>query len=100
VGYLSQLTDSAVVPIAQELVNEGKIFNYGMLTHSWGDEWNVVYYYVVENHQAFLSFWGEFVSRIQERHPNLFSEFQARCSEHRDNIHGHSAFTGPPPAGP
>jgi hypothetical protein len=100
VGYISQLTDSAVVPIVQELVNEGKIFNYGLLTHNWGDEWNVVYYYVVENHQSFLNFWSDFVSRVQVRHPGLFSEFQARCSEHRDNIYGHAAFTGPPPAGP
>lgn len=100
VGYLAQLTDSAVVPIAQELVNEGKIFNYGMMTHNWGDEWNVVYYYVVENQTAFLAFWSDFVARVSERHPTLFNEFQARCSEHRDNIYGHSAFTGPPSTGP
>lgn len=95
VSYLTQLTDSAVVPIAQELVNEGKIFNYGLMTHSWGDEWNVVYYYVVENQDAFFSFWSEFVSRIQERHPDLFGEFQSRCSEHKDSIYGHAAFTAP-----
>ena len=100
VGYLARLTDSAVVPIAQELVNEGMIFNYGLMTHNWGDEWNVVYYYVAESHRAFLDFWSEFVSRIQQRHPDLFGEFQERCSEHKDNIYGHSAFTGPPPAGP
>ena len=45
----SHLTNSGV-EYPSRLVNEGKIFNYGMLTHSWGDEWNVVYYYVVENH--------------------------------------------------
>ncbi|NNG15115.1 MAG: hypothetical protein HKM89_01455 [Gemmatimonadales bacterium] len=100
VGYLTQLTDSAVVPIAQELVNEGKIFNYGMMTHSWGDEWNVAYYYVVENQQAFFDFWSEFVSRVSERHPNLFNEFQARCSEHKDSIYGHAAFTAPAQAPP
>ncbi len=96
VGDIVRMTDSAVVPIAQELVNEGKIFNYGLMTHDWGDEWNVVYYYVVESHEAFLGFWNEFVSRIQQRHPTLFGEFLSRCSEHKDNIYGHAAFTGPP----
>ena len=96
VGDIIQMTDSAIVPIAQEMVNEGKLFNYGLMTHDWGDEWNVVYYYVVEDHRAFLNFWDDFVSRIVQRHPTLFGEFLARCSEHKDNIYGHSAFTGPP----
>ncbi len=96
VGYITQLTDSAVVPIVQGMVNEGKIFNYGLMTHRWGDEWNVVYYYVVANRDAFFAFWDDFVARVQQAHPTLFSEFQKRCSEHKDSIYGHAAFTSPP----
>lgn len=42
VPQIRQLTDSLWTPIAQELVNEGKLQAAGSAYHSWGDEWNVV----------------------------------------------------------
>lgn len=42
-GDLRAFADSAWIPIAQELVNEGKLIAAGSAFHSWGDEWNVIY---------------------------------------------------------
>ena len=46
--------DSATIPIAQELVNEGKLWAAGTAYHAWGDEWNVVNWYTAETMSGFL----------------------------------------------
>jgi hypothetical protein len=76
-------------PIAQELIDEGMLLDYGLLTHSWGDEWNLVDYYVTETSQAFQTAWAELVRRVQARDPdgNMFEEFAELCPRHKDNIY-------------
>jgi hypothetical protein len=49
VGEIRAFVDSAFAPVAQELVNEGKIMGFHSAFHAWGDEWNVVYFYVAES---------------------------------------------------
>ena len=82
-----QVSDSLTVPIAQELVDEGKLIYYQMLTHDWADEWNVVLYYRAENKAALFEAWAEVGSRLRERHPDRVRLFRDFCTEHKDNIY-------------
>ncbi len=93
-GIIAQVTDSLVIPIAQELVNEGRLVSYGMLTHNWGDEWNVVFYQTAADKTAFFSAWTEINSRFNERHPDV-PPLTDYCTEHKDNIYTLRAVTTP-----
>ena len=86
VGAIRAFADSAFVPIAQELVNEGKIMGFHSAFHSWGDEWNVVYMYVAEDIPTFLSAFGEAFSRMVERYPDAMPMMQDWCFEHKDSF--------------
>lgn len=83
---LAQNTDSLITPIYQELVDEGQILNWGMLTHQWGDSWNVVFYTTAPDTPSFLAANEEAIQRIEERHPDL-TDITEYCSEHKDNIY-------------
>ncbi len=99
-GDLRAFADSAWIPIAQELVNEGKLISAGSAFHSWGDEWNAVYWYTADDISAFLSAWSELVSRAQERYPNGIALFQDWCFEHKDSMYSVGAVTTPLPPPP
>ncbi len=76
--------------IAMDLIDEGMLIDYGILTHSWGDEWNLVDYFVATDIAAFHTAWGEMVTRQQARDPEneLFESFAELCPRHKDNIYG------------
>lgn len=93
-GTIVQVVDSLVIPIAQELISEGKLVSHGMLTHQWGDEWNVVFYYTAADKAAFFSAWTELISRFNERHPDV-PPLTDYCTEHKDNIYRLRAATTP-----
>jgi hypothetical protein len=73
--------------IAVDLVEEGRLIEYGILTHSWGDEWNLVDYWVATDAAAFQRAFSEFVVRAQRQDPDgdAFAEFAALCPRHKDN---------------
>jgi hypothetical protein len=98
VGEIRAFVDSAFVPIAQELVNEGKIMGFHSAFHSWGDEWNVVYIYVAEDIPAFLSAFGEVFSRMVERYPEAMPMMRDWCFEHKDSFLSMGKMTEHPPA--
>ena len=82
-------------PIMNEMIAEGKFVDYGILSHSWGDEWNVVDYTVVAGIDDFFANFSELISRVtavipagDEDAPSLDS-----CTEHKDNIY---TYVAPP----
>jgi hypothetical protein len=89
--------DSAWIPVAQELVNEGALAGAGSAFHHWGDEWNLVYWYTAEDVPAFLDAFSELFSRVQERFPGSAEQFQGWCFEHKDSIYRTGPTTEPPP---
>ena len=93
---ITQVVDSVITPIAQELVNEDKLLYFQLLVHNWSDEWNFVFYYRTKDIPSFLDAWGEFGSRIQERHPDFFDWFVARCSDHKDGFYSSVTHTQVP----
>jgi hypothetical protein len=88
-GDAVRLVNEEWRPIAQQLIDEGMLLDYGILTHSWGDEWNLLDYYVAETTQAFHTAWAELVRRVQAQDPdgNMFEEFAEYCPRHKDNIY-------------
>jgi hypothetical protein len=98
IGELRAFVDSAFVPIAQELIDEGKIIAFQSAFHSWGDEWNVVYLYVAESIPAFLSAFSEVFSRMTERYPEAMPMMMDWCFEHKDSFLSMGKMTEPPPA--
>jgi hypothetical protein len=87
-------------PVIDQMIAEGKFLEYGILTHSWGDEWNVVDYIKVAGLSTFFTSFAELAQRLgaaataagdQGDRPTLGE----LCTEHRDNIYA----IAPPPAG-
>lgn len=97
-AQIRQVTDSLWLPVAQELVTEGKLMGAGSAYHLWGDEWNVIVWYTAPNVTEFLAGFSELFRRVSQRHPGLVSQFQSWCTEHRDNIYTLGKSTTPAPA--
>ena len=94
-GELRAFADSAWIPLAQELVNEGSLLAAGSAFHLWGDEWNVIYWYTATNISTFLEAWSELIARSRQRYPAAAANFQAWCSEHKDSFYTSGAMTTP-----
>jgi hypothetical protein len=67
VGKVNKLVDSVFTPILKELVDEGMIYSFGQFNHSWGDEWNVNFWYTAKDMTSFDKFWDEYVTRVYRR---------------------------------
>jgi hypothetical protein len=87
VGKVNKMSDSIFVPILKELVDEGMLYSFGNFSHSWGDEWNVNYWYTAKDMASFDKFWDEYVSRVRSRHPNAFGSITKYFNAHKDNIY-------------
>lgn len=87
--------DSLVVPVEQELVNEGKLYGAGMFFHEWGDEWNLNWYRLGENRDQVFAALPEINRRLRERHPDAPNMLES-CAAHRDNIYWWGPRTAPP----
>lgn len=87
VGKVNNIVDSLVTPILKELVDQGMLLSFGQFNHSWGDEWNVNYWYTVKDLTAFDKFWNEYVSRMRTRHPGAFGSIVKYFNAHKDNIY-------------
>lgn len=89
---LNALQDSLFTPILNELVDEGKLIGWGQLMHGWGDEWNYNFYFITENHRAFLDFWSEYIKRVNNRHPGWFKQIAPLFTDHKDSMYSIRTF--------
>ena len=80
---------------AEEEIDEGRLIDYGVLVHSWGDEWNVMDYFVAESQSAFQEAWSSLISRADEADPDgeMVDRMGEICPEHKDNIY---SYVDPP----
>lgn len=76
-------------------IEAGNLIDYGILVHSWGDEWNVMDYFVAEDHASFRTAWSSMVQQAQAEDPDgeEFDRFSEMCPGHKDNIY---SFVDPP----
>ncbi|MDX1530547.1 MAG: hypothetical protein R3362_03395 [Rhodothermales bacterium] len=100
-GEFVESVNTYMQPAAQAMVDEGSLINWGMLTHQWGDEWNVVFYTTAADTEAFLAANEELNRRTTENveaageDPEESNPFMKWCSAHRDNIYTHVSGAAP-----
>jgi len=87
VGKVNKMVDSVFTPILKELVDEGMIYSFGQFMHSWGDEWNLNFWYTAKDMISFDKFWDEYVNRVNKRHPGAFGSVVKYFQAHKDNIY-------------
>ena len=75
-------------PVFDKLVDDGKLIEIGSLTHSWGDEWNVVGYYKAKDLASFEKSWAQGYKKFADKTPqNVRNRITAMIIEHKDNIY-------------
>ena len=86
-GELTTMIEENGSDILNELVEQGKLINWGVLTHAWGDEYNWNVFYVAESHEKFLEAWNEFIAKANENDPEFADKLWEICWEHKDSIY-------------
>ena len=102
-AHLEDLVESVntyMRPAAQEMVDEGLIMNWGMMTHQWGDQWNVVFYTTGPDAAAVMEANREMIRRTGERATEAgedpdFNPLYEWCSAHKDNIYTNVSGAAP-----
>ena len=87
ISELKKMMEENGAPILNDLVDQGKLLNWGVLTHAWGDEHNWNVFYVAESHSKFLEAWDEFIRRVMENDPDANEKIGEICWEHKDSIY-------------
>lgn len=89
-GEAVQMMNGTWRSVVQSVIEDGMLLDYGILVHNWGDEWNLLDYFVAENSPAFFEGWGESLRRLGEADPEgtTFEGFTEICARHKDNIYG------------
>lgn len=86
IGDLMDRDRERTLPIAQELVDEGMLWSYGVLTHWWGDEWNWVNVLIADDEEAAMSANNELGRRYGELYPDDSMWIEV-CPRHRDTFY-------------
>ena len=87
ISELRKMMEENGAPVLNDLVEQGKLINWGVLTHAWGDEHNWNVFYVAESHSKFLEAWDEFITRVMENDPDANEKIGDICWEHKDSIY-------------
>ena len=78
-------------PAVQQMVEEGTFIGYGLMTHNWGDEWNVIDYFLIDGLDGFFANFAEATRRAtaysEENAEEEFPPFEEVCIAHKDNIY-------------
>ena len=94
IGAVMDDAHKKLVPIAQEVIDTGSWQYFQLLIHSWGDEWNVLYYTRAPSMEDYFSGWAQYISAINDKHPEALEWFREVCREHRDNFYRSVVFAG------
>lgn len=86
--------EDRVIPVWDELVDEGMVESAGYIFHSWADEWNVGIYTIGADIPAIIAAQDEAGRRLEERYPDAESSFAEACPEHRDGFYTFGPQTG------
>ena len=95
-GAMSDLVQEAQelwIPAAQELQDEGKLAYAQVLTHSWGDEWNLIFYFRAADMPTYLEAWESWIGKVNAADPESTDWFFEHCREHKDGFYTSVAAT-------
>jgi hypothetical protein len=77
---------SAIAPVLNQHVKEGKIASWSWLQHMAGGQARRVMILRAGNPKAILNYWGTLDQAIQAAQPDLFKRFSSICFDHSDYI--------------
>ncbi len=86
-GQLREGMKKVGAPILNDLVQKGQLLNWGILEHSWGDEWNYNNYYVAKDIPTFLEAFNTMVEEGQKVDSTFITDFWDACFEHKDAMY-------------
>ncbi|HUP00639.1 MAG TPA: hypothetical protein VM737_03840 [Gemmatimonadota bacterium] len=95
---INENLETRVIPIWNDLVQQGRVEDYGYLYHWWADEWNVVIYTIAESIPAIIEAEEEAGNRLEEQYGEDFGPFAGACPHHRDGFYTLGPSTGMGPA--
>lgn len=96
VGDLVEGVAETGLPVAQQMVDDGDLFAYGMMTHAWGDEWNVMFYTATHDEASFMQKTSDLQSeQFEAMGSDMIAGFLENCHDHRDNIYSMRVHTTP-----
>ncbi len=95
-GEALEITEAISRPIHQELIDEGMITGWSVLTHLYGDEWNLIFVTHAKDLESAMASGREFNRRVGEMDlGDQGGRFTELCPYHRDNVytiqHGNAA---------
>jgi hypothetical protein len=90
---LRAFSDSSVMTLAQELVDEGKFDFVQMLETSFGDEWNVVYYYRSRDLDTYFAAWEAWGTRINDEYAEGAAWWYELCPEVKHSMYRATVLT-------
>jgi hypothetical protein len=99
-GDLNKMMTDDGAPVLNQLVEDGKLLSWGVLQHSWGDEWNWNMYYVAKDVPTFLDAFSSYISGLGERNAESLESFWDMCYEHKDAIYHEPVGYGSTGSGP
>ena len=81
-GMLMDSTREKLVPLAQVAIDSGNWQYFQLLIHSWGDEWNVLFYTRAPSMDDYLAGWAQYISSVALQHPDALEWFRDVCPLH------------------
>ena len=94
IGAIMDETRNILAPIAQRSIDAGNWQYFQLLIHSWGDEWNVLFYTRAPSMDDYFAGWAQYISAINDEHPEALEWFFDVCPEHRDNFYRSTVYAG------
>ena len=83
-----QISNEVSRPIFEDLAEEGMIVDWNILTHLYGDDWNLIFVTLAEDMDSAVESSREFQRRVQETGMGERGDrFVELCPYHRDNIY-------------
>ena len=87
-GEALDIVDQTSRPIYGEMVDEGMINGFSVLTHLYGDEWNLIFVTLASDIDAAIAASTEANRRMADREMDEQGDrFVELCPYHRDNIY-------------
>jgi hypothetical protein len=84
---VTKMFNDKMSPILNSLVDDQYISSWGLFNHTWGDEWNLNVWYVMEDMASIEVFFDEYMKRLNEQQPDAWKELRGYIMEHKDNIY-------------
>jgi hypothetical protein len=101
IDELNELAREYWAPVLDQAITDGQLTGWGVLNHSWGDEWNYLVWYSSDDATTLLQTVSGLLGEIFGSIPgDPMEDFGAWCSAHKDNLYIQAVTQGVQPPTP